>query len=401
MFRSLRVALFLVPKSIVRGNLGISALTVCMLAIVAMNLLFVPGLINGIVDSSNTQLVTNYTGDLIIESRTDTYISNASDLLPEIRGVNGVVAASARNTIGAKIEYGDARMNCNIIAVNPLDDANVFDISKYVTEGKYLGPSIAGQILLGMQIAGADNENIELYSSSLRSAHTGDNVTVTFANGVQRVFEISGIFYTKFLQADVQAFITDKDFQSIVPGVKDGASSINLKLDKRASSDEVIKNISALNSGLKLKTWTEMAGIVRSMTDSFKIIKEILDIVNILIAGITVFIVTYVDVVNRKRQIGIQRAIGIKRRSITLAYVFRAIFYALLGLLVGFLVYKFVVIPVETQHPFTFPLGPAYLSFDLFLVGRTILILVVVSIVASFMPVLRVMRKTILDSIWG
>jgi putative ABC transport system permease protein len=401
MFRSLRVAFFLVPKSIIRGNLGISALTVCMLAIVAMNLLFVPGLINGIVDSSNTQLVKNYTGDLIIESQKDAYINNVSDLLPAIRKVDGVVAASARNIIGGKIGYGDARMNCNIIAVNPVDDASVFDISKYLIEGKYLDSSINGQILLGMQIAGTDNENLELYSSSLRSAHAGDNVTVAFANGVQKVYTVSGIFYTKFLQADVQAFITDADYQSVVPGVKDAASSVNLKLDKRASSDAVIVNISALNSGLKLKTWTEMAGIVRSMTDSFKIIKEILDIVNILIAGITVFIVTYVDVVNRKRQIGIQRAIGIKRRSITLSYVFRAIFYALLGLLVGFLIYKFVVIPLETQDPFTFPLGPAYLSFDLFLVARTILILVLVSIVASFMPVLRVMRKTILDSIWG
>ena len=401
MFKSLRVALFLAPKSIVRGNLGISVLTICMLAIVSMDLLFIPGLINGIVDGSNTQLINTYSGDMIIESKKDPYIDHVSGLISQIKDIPGVAALSARNTVGAKIEHLDQRMNINIYAINPVEDAKVFAISKYLIEGQYLEQNDRNQILLGIQIAGADRENIELYSSSLHNVHTGDNVTVTYSNGVKRVYAVKGIFYTRFLQTDVQAFISNIDYQAIITGQVDTATIIHLKLNKNADFPDVKSRILNLNDGLKIKTWTEMAGIIRSMTDSFKIIRQILDVINILIAGITVFIVTYVDVVNRKRQIGIQRAIGIKTRSITMSYIFRALFYAFVGLIVGCLVYTYIIIPIETQHPFTFPIGPAYLNFDPLQLARTVVILLLVSIVASFIPVFRVMRKTILDAIWG
>jgi putative ABC transport system permease protein len=402
MFKALRVAFFLAPKAVVRGNLGISLLTICMLAIVAMNLLFVPGLINGIVNSSNKILVETYSSDLIVESQKDNpYISHIRDLVSDIETVDGVVAVSARNSIGAKIEYNEEKVSCSIVAINPEKDKKVFDIPKYLIEGEFLDPRDRDQIVLGVQIAGADLKNIELYSSSLRNVHANDKVNVIYANGIQKKYTVKGIFYSKFIQTDIQAFITDLEYLYFVPEAKDKATSIRIKIDSNADPAAVIANISSLQDGLKFKTWVETAGIIQSMTDSFQLIKQILDIVNILVAGITVFIVTYVDVVNRRRQIGIQRAIGIKPYAITISYIIRAFFYATLGLIAGIILYRYIVIPLENQHPFTFPIGPAYLSMETYLVVRTIVILLLVSLFASFIPVWRVMRKSILDAIWG
>jgi putative ABC transport system permease protein len=403
MFRALKVALFLAPKAVVRGNLGITVLTICMLAIVAMNLLFVPGLMDGIVTSSNKTLIKNYSGDIIIESdkKDNPYINHTKELTANIESINGVLAVSARNTINASINYENEHVNCTVIGVNPDKDKQVFDISQSLIEGQYLGERDRKDILLGVQIAGGDLEGIELYSSSLRYVHAGDKVDVVFSNGQKQQYTVKGIFHTGFLQADVQAFISDVEFQSIAPTTKNRATSIRVKLQKGVDPDWVIAEIRKLQSGLKFKKWEETAGIIESMTDTFKIINQILNIINILIAGITVFIVTYVDVVNRKRQIGIQRAIGIKPRSIILSYLFRALFYAVMGLLVGMIVYRYIIIPLELRHPFNFPFGPAYLTLSPVTMIRTIIILLVVSLVASFLPVWRVMRKTILDAIWG
>ena len=51
MMKSLKVAVFLALKSIIRGNIGVIVLTVFMLVLVTMNLLFVPGLISGATES--------------------------------------------------------------------------------------------------------------------------------------------------------------------------------------------------------------------------------------------------------------------------------------------------------------------------------------------------------------
>jgi len=86
---------------------------------------------------------------------------------------------------------------------------------------------------------------------------------------------------------------------------------------------------------------------------------------------------------------------------ITLSYLIRALFYAVVGLIIGMLAFKYLIIPVEARHPFEFPFGPAYLLTQPSYTARMAFILLVVSLAAAFIPVWRVMRIKILDAIWG
>jgi putative ABC transport system permease protein len=402
MIKSLKVATFLALKSIVKGNAGVIVLTIFMLILVTMNLLFVPGLINGANLSMNSILVRTYSADIIIGPEGDkTVINHVEDLITRIESVDGVIAASARNYINVYIEFEDKRISSVVIAIDPAREREVFEVSKSLIEGKYLDARDRDQILLGIQVAGADHEDIELYSSSLRHVHAGDKVVVTYNNGVEKQYTVKGIFDTGFIQTDLQAFITDLEFNSVMPDMYDKASSIRVKLEEGVDPNVVIERIASLRDGLEFQTWEETAGLVESMTESFTLINQILNVVNYLVAGITVFIVTYVDVVNRRRQIGIQRAIGIKSHSITVSYLIRALFYAIAGLIIGILLFKYVIVPVEARHPFEFPFGPAYLTTQPSYTARMALVLLVVSLAAAFIPVWRVMRIKILDAIWG
>jgi putative ABC transport system permease protein len=400
--KSLKVAAFLALKSIIRGNIGIIVLTVFMLVLVTMNLLFVPALIRGATESMNSILVNTYSGDIIIEpAGDDTVINHVDDLISGIESIDGVVAASARNDINAYFKFEDRRIGRVITGIDPARDGEVFEISRSLIEGSYLDSRDRGEILLGIQIAGADQEDTELYSSSLRHVHAGDKVVVTYSNGLEKQYTVKGIFDTGFIQTDVQAFVTKLEFNSVMPNMNDRATSIRVKLEDGADPERVIQRIAGLRDGLEFQTWEQTAGLVQSMTESFILINQILNVVNYLIAGITVFIVTYVDVINRRRQIGIQRAIGIKSQSITISYLIRALFYAIVGLIIGILVFKYLIIPVEARHPFEFPFGPAYLLTQPSYTARMAFILLVVSLAAAFIPVWRVMRIKILDAIWG
>lgn len=400
--RSFRVALFLVPKSILRGNLGITALTVGMLTIVAVNLLFVPGLIDGIINSSNTIMIQNYSSDLIVESQTKSrLIINPNEIRRNIENLKGVHSATVRNITTATIKYNNEIVSCSVVGIDPETEREVFQIHNYLVEGDYLDRRDKRYVLLGAQIAGMDNRNLELYSSSLKYVHAGDDVEIHFSNGVKRKYTVKGIFHTGFIQSDIQALITNSEFYDIEPAMKNKATSIRVKLETGASGDIIANQIINLNDDLKVKRWSELAGIIQSMTDSFRVINQILNLINILIAGITIFIVTYVDLINRRRQIGIQRAIGIKTHVIVLSYLLRALFYAIVGVIVGYLIYSYIIIPLELKKPFIFPFGPAYLSTSTVIVVRTILLVVIVAIIASVIPVFRLMRKSIIESIWG
>jgi ABC-type antimicrobial peptide transport system permease subunit len=67
---------------------------------------------------------------------------------------------------------------------------------------------------------------------------------------------------------------------------------------------------------------------------------HILGLVSALVAAITIFIVTYIDLVNRRKQIGIERAIGVRGGAIVSSYCLKALAYAVVAIALGLLLFK-------------------------------------------------------------
>ena len=402
MSKSFRVAGLLSFTSIRRGNLGVILLTILILTLVSLNLLFIPGFLQGLVSGANTQLRNTYSSDIVVESNTaNPLIGNIEDTMRRIDAIEGVVAATPRNSLGAEFIYENERTNAMVYGIQPETENNVFTIRKSMVEGSFLSPNDTDEIVLGIQLAGADKPNLELYARSLLTVHAGDEITLIYSNGVQKQYKVKGIFYTKFLQTDAEAFVSQAEMQSVNTATTNSADTIYVKVKNDNDIPSIMEKVNAIESGLKVLNWKDYAGIVRSLTDSFNIINVIMNVVNLLIAGITVFIVTYIDVANRRRQIGVQRAIGITPWSITLSYLMRAVFYAVAAIVLAILLYVFIVSPVEARYPFYFPFGAVYFVIgpsNIFLMTAIVLS---VSLAASFLPVRGMMRMKIMDAILG
>ncbi len=402
MMQSLRVAIFLAAKSIMRGNVGITFLTIFMLILANLNLLFVPSLVNGIIHSANDKLINTYSANIVVEAKIENpNINNIRDLTSQIDKIDGVEAATYRNSTGVVLSAGDERTNCFLRSIPPDRDKQVFQVASSMYEGQYLSVGDTDQILLGIQLAGAGRTNLELYSSSLKQVHAGDWITITYPGGLKKQYQVKGIFYSEFIQTDLQAFVTEKEYNSIFPQSQDQASVINIKIRDDKDAPQIINEISHLRDNLKFSTWRDMAGLVLSMTNSFDIINSILALVNLLIAGITVFIVTYVDLTNKRKQIGIERAIGITHSAISLSYVLRALGYAVLGSILSYLLYTYAVVPLEAGHPFHFPFGDVSLFISLQQIIRSAIFITLVAVIAAFLPVWQTIRIKLLDAIWG
>jgi len=369
---------------------------------VYLNLVFTPAILGGAVDGLNDKTINTLTGDIILQaSGENPVIGNVSALVSEIESLDGVTAASAHNSLGADLRYKGERTTTIVYAIDPEQDAKVFTISEKLIEGSYLDPEDTDQILLGLQLAGADRTDLELYASSLKSVHVGDKVSVSYVGGLNKEYTVKGIFYTELIQTDLRTFITEKEYNSMNPLMVDKATSIHVKTMKDVEPEPIIEQIQAIRGGLKYQTWEDVEGLLRSMTDSFKQITVILRATALIVAAITIFIVTYVDLVNKRRQIGIERAIGITGSSIVLSYVFRAVFYAVFGILAAALIFVYIVVPVEARYPFHFPFGDIFLPVNVQYLMRSALILCGVAAVSAFIPAWQTIRIKIIDAIWS
>lgn len=400
--KTLRVSLFLAGRSVIRSNYGVAVTTVLMLLLIYVSLLFLPSLIQGAVNRVNNQLVDTLTSDIVITPATRaTSIDDAGSYLAEIGQTPGVAAATAVYRVGTQVTYEDDSGSWTVDAIDPATYGQVFTTPSNMFEGRTLKSSDTGQVLLGIGIAGAGQASLRGYKASLQTVHAGDSVSITLTTGETATFTVAGIYDNQFPLSDDDAYITMAEAAKLVPGSSDHATTIYVKTSSGADVNQVVSRLSALRSGMKFDTSADLGATVEDQVATFNLISDILKVISLAMAAITIFIITYIDLVSKRRQIGIERAIGIGSAPIVLSYVTKACAYAMAGIGAGFLLFKYAITPVVSQHPFHFPNGPVTLATTWGETVRDLVILIVVAILAALIPATRSVRIKILDAIWG
>ena len=400
--RGLRVALFLAARSLARSNYGIAVATTVMMLLIYMSLLFLPSLIQGAINRVNAQLVNTLTSDIVITPAGRTAsIDNVGPYLAQIRGTTGVKAATGVYRVGTQVSYGARSGSWPVEAIDPVSYRAVFTTLDNIVEGRALTPQDTNQVLLGIGIAGAGETDVRGYRASLQTVHSGARVSVTLVNGRSVTLTVMGIYNNQFPQSDSDAYLTMTEADRLLPASRDRATAIYVRTRSGVDVSREVSRLASLRSGMNFQTSADLGAAVQDQTAAFRLISNILKIVSLLTAAITIFTITYIDLVNKRRQIGIERAIGIKSRAIVFSYVLKAWAYALAGVGTGFVLFRYAVTPVVASHPFHFPNGPVTLATTWNEMIRDLIILIVVATLAALAPAIRSVRIRILDAIWG
>ena len=399
MRKSLSVSAFLARKLVLRSSWGLNFMAIFMILIVYINISFTSALLNGFIGTVNEKLIASQTGNVVVLPKGSDTISDATVLTENIRKINGVKGVTETKTVPAEISKGKEKSVAEISGVKPENYGDVFITPKNMIEGEFLTKDDRDKIVLGAQIAGAGISRLELYSDSLKDVHAGDRVTVSFPGGIKKEYTVKGIFLNEFFESDLKTFITSDEYSLIDPASK--TEIINVSLAKGVSESYAIDQIKKLRGDLQFRTWEERAGFVRGFTDTLKVVNRILIFLAVLVAAITIFIITYVDLINKRRQIGIERAIGITSPTIILSYQIRALFYTLIGSGLGASVFILVIVPIERAYPFKIPYGSVFLQVNYRFMGLVALLLVAVALVAALVPAWRTIKISIIDAIWG
>lgn len=400
MFEESKVAFFLAGRSIVRGNKGTLALTIVILGMVFVNLIFLPSIITGVAVLFNQQSIDYSYGNLVIEpKKNQIYINNVDELQRKLERIPGVTGVDPRYVTVVTIVYKGNEVTPALYAVNPDDEQSVLKIATKVSSGEYLSDGDTGEILLGYQLAGNVNENLDVIPS-LGGVDVGRIVDVTFNNGVTRQFRVKGIITSNSFSVDTNAYITRAEYEEIF-GLKDQANQILIRTRETGNENEMRNTLLSYGVQEKIFTWEEKsANFLNQIIGSFNIINFIGTMVSLVIAVVVIFIVIFINTVYRRKQIGILKAIGIERSIIIKSYLFQALFIFAIGTLVGsgFLL---LILQLLAVNPIVFPGGPVAPVVDPVLIVRSIVGLLAVSLIAGYVPAWITTREAILSAIRG
>ena len=318
-----------------------------------------------------------------------------------MRAIPQVASATATMLAGNQISHANRTSSWPVVAIDPSSYSTTFATPQTMVAGSFLTPAATDDIVLGLGIAGNDDVTASTYNASLQTVRVGDKVTVTLLGGETHVFTVSGIYATDLSQANSRAFISRATADSLVPALAGKESAIYIRTKKVGQEQAVVDQLRAAHPDVEYQSWESLSAMVKDVTGSFNTIKAILNAVSLVVAAIAVFIVTYVDLVNKRRTIGIERAIGISGPAITMAYLLKAVVFAVAGVVLGLGLFYGLAIPAVNHHPFSFPIGPVTLSVTGAEIRRDALILVVVAVIGALLPTWRTVRTKLIDAIWG
>lgn len=400
--RSHKVAWFLSVRALVRGNFGVTLLTVVMLAIIFVNMLFIPSVIQGFIEQTNYQITNTLTSNVVVtSSNAGQDIENREDLLKDIRSNSNVSSATGTYRAGVQISKGDLSNVWTVDAIDPESYKSVFVSPKNMLEGEYLDESDTDSIFLGVQIAGVGDKLLPNYATSLKTVHAGDTVTVSLVNGQKHDFKVKGIYKDIFIFSDQKAYITHKAAEKLMPGTEGRATSIFVKSKGKVDDDKLGQELVDIQAGIKYQSSEVMAGGINEQVNAFNIVLDILKVFSLIVAAITVFIVTYVELMNKRKQVGIQRAIGIRPFAIVSVYIIKSLIFAIIGIALGAFIFNLIAVPLIASHPFDFPYGPVKLFLADGEMQFDAIVLVAVSLISALIPAIQSVRIKILDAIWG
>ncbi len=405
MWNNIKLGFFLATRTILRGDRGALGLTVLIMLIVFLNLLFVDAIFKGISKTMDDVKINYQYGEVIIEPKDgERYIKNAGDLMDKIRDFYYVKSLTAHLRTGATLKndkYNDGRdvatMDVAVIGIDPQKENEAINLKDKLIEGRYLQKGDYGKALLGADVAGGYGTSV--FPNDLEGVRVGDKIIAEYNDhtGISREYEIVGIYKTKNFDTDSKMIVIKDDLNSVL-GTANEASEIIVRLKDKSFSKIAIDDFFNLKLGeYNFADWEKKLQFGQTISKSFDMIGMMLRVIGSFVAGLVVFIIIFVDIVNRRKQIGILKAIGIPEVSIKYSYVLRGMFYTVLGIIFGFLLMRFGIISFFTLHPIDFPMGDMVPVIKKKALWASVWLFFSAGLIGSFIPATREIRKKILE----
>lgn len=416
-----RVGWFLAIRGLRRASKGTTTLIVFIMVLTYLNLVVVSGLLLGLITGSFQQFRESFSGDVLVTpAPMQSYIKRSQNILgflsthPNVqlyspRYFTNSTILSTLNDLPGKDERAN-RIGIRLVGFDPDTEEKLTRFSRFIINGEALSSGDDGYIMIGANMikkysafADANIPGLDL----LEDVDIGSRVQVSIATDggtlIKKDFIVKGIVKSKVDEISTRAFITDRELRRLLPVNNFEIQEIAIKTDKNYGPI-LVRELETFTEDDPPRIQTSEDAIptfLRDIEATMGILGNALSSFALIVASITIFIVVFINAVTKKKFIGIMKGIGISPLAVELSYIFQAFFYGLSGSVIGLLLTFGVLRPYFDANPINFPFSDGILVATYPGALVRVAILLVVTLLAGFIPAKIIVRKNTLDSILG
>ncbi len=309
------------------------------------------------------------------------------EVLIAVAAVDGATAAPRLSLHGlVRSPYGATGMA--IRGVDPAREQEVTRLEERLHEGRFLQAS--GEAMLGLRAARSLDVRV------------GERLVVNAqgeAGARSQAFIVVGIYVAGLTSLDESTVVVPLSEARWLAGVE-GATTVAVGLAARADDNRAAAALrQRLDPAIEVLTFDEanpmVAGIIRGNVAEMVMIMIVLA----LLAGFGVANTVLFSVIERRRELGVMRSLGMSSRRLARVVVAESVFASLLGFAVAAVVGYFLVSylsyvgislgPLETVYgEFGMP-ARLYASLEGWYWGASLIVVVVTGVLAAWYPARR------------
>ncbi|MDD2680467.1 MAG: ABC transporter permease [Candidatus Omnitrophica bacterium] len=230
----------------------------------------------------------------------------------------------------------------------PSEQSQVTKLKEYLVSGS-LDNLAEGSVIVGKELA------------AYLGLRLGTNLTLQSPLGKQHTLKVAGIFNSGMYDYDLNLVFTDLKTSQDIFGLPNQITAVAIKLDNPDLADTVRRDLARqLGFSYNLKTWMEANQNFFAALALEKLTMFIILTLIILVASFNIISTLIVMVVEKTKDIGILRALGMSSFGIRKIFTYQGLIIGALGTLLGgvggtilcFLLkkYQFIKLPQDIYY---------------------------------------------------
>lgn len=334
----------------------ISIISIMGIAIGVAALIIVIGVMTGFDRDLRDKIVGNYS-HLTLSGYQPIETASVAGLAAKIEAVPHVVGVSPYIQGQALAKEGKRFFAVGLRGINPQTDVKVTKLKDYIVTGSL---SVLGKdsIIIGKELA------------AYLGLRLGSNLVLRSASGKEYTLKVCAIFQSGMYDYDLNlAFVNLECAEQILemPGL---ISAVAIKLDDLYLAGKMRGNLAAVaGPEYDIKTWMEVNKNFFAALELEKFTMFIILTLIILVASFNIISTLVVMVVEKTKDIGILKALGMSAASIRRIFTYLGLCIGVVGVLIGaftgvFLCgllkkYQFIKLPQDVYYVSNLPVAVA------------------------------------------
>ncbi len=292
-----------------------------------------------------TRILVDFDPTIRVTAESGQYLSNPQKVMAEVASLREVRSATMFLGGKAMIVSGGVNRAINIVGIVPKGNERISSLSKAIVLGKFLNPDNDHQIVIGLSLADA------------LDAVVGDSIAVISPAGIERSltqfyqpkvehFVVGGIYqsnnkdydgYYAFVNLPAAQYLFASPDSTVSPEMVNG---VDAKLYDIGKSNDVKSKLEKMLPGDRVETWYDLHKDLYQMMTIERIVAYIVLSLIVVIAAFNILGSLTMTVIEKRREIGVLKAMGATQSGIMKIYLLEGflvgLFGSILGLLLGY-----------------------------------------------------------------